>query len=167
MALDGAAALLLLLAAFHDLGFRTVPNWVSAGIALDGLALRALHGGLPASCATALAMFILAAICWRHGWLGGGDVKLLGAAVLVFPASRALDFVLLTAIMGGVLALLYLALGRIVTAPAAGIRPGGALARVARAERWRIARGGPLPYAAAIASAGLLLLAFPTVTPHP
>ena len=47
--------------------------------------------------------------CWRQGWIGGGDVKLLSACALLVPPASVPELVLTTAIAGGVLALFYLA----------------------------------------------------------
>jgi len=58
-------------------------------------------------------------------------------------------FIAASAIAGGVLGLMYLMLGHLVAAQA-GPCPSGLLARVLRAERWRLSRRGPLPYVCAI-----------------
>lgn len=87
---------------------------------------------------------------------GGGDVKLLGAAALGVAPGSVVSFVMTVAVMGGLLAILYL-VARPLLGPAGPARPQGLLGRVVRAERWRIRRGGPLPYACAIA-AGLLFV---------
>jgi prepilin peptidase CpaA len=58
-----------------------------------------------------------------------------------------------TGLAGGALALGFLGLRPFVPA-APGPRPAVLLARVLRAEGWRIRRRGPLPYAVAIAIAG-------------
>jgi prepilin peptidase CpaA len=51
---------------------------------------------------------------------------------------------------GGVLALIYLVARRRLRRPGHG-KPDGLLARALRVEQWRLRRGGPLPYAVAIA----------------
>jgi prepilin peptidase CpaA len=95
--------------------------------------------------------------------MGGGDVKLLGAATLAMPPSSVLTFVAAVAIAGGLLATVYLVARRLVHAPAplvhapAPLRPNNLFDRAMRVERWRITRGGPLPYACAIA-AGFLFV---------
>ncbi len=38
------------------------------------------------------AVFVLSALCWRRGWMGGGDVKLLGAAALGMHTCQAVWF---------------------------------------------------------------------------
>jgi prepilin peptidase CpaA len=102
-------------------------------------------------------VFVVAVLCWFRGWLGGGDVKLLGAAALAVPVTGVASFILGVGMAGGVLALLYLLARRLV--PAARVStPGSLAARVWRAECWRIRRGGPLPYGVAIAIGGVLTL---------
>ena len=137
---------LVLAAAWHDLLARTVPNRLPVLLALVGLARLA-----------AGAVFAGAFLCWRRGWLGGGDVKLLAACALSVPPHLVPGLLAAIAIAGAGLALVYLAARRWVR-PAGGARPAGLLARALRAERWRIARGGPLPYAVAIAIGVLAVL---------
>jgi prepilin peptidase CpaA len=148
---------LLLIASLHDLVARTVPNWLAAALAVLGIGLRVIGGSLLIGLGAGLAVFVVAAICWRRGWMGGGDVKLLAASAIVVPPSLVLSFVAAVAICGGVLALLYLLARRLVSPPHSA-RPRTFLARVLRVERWRISRGGPLPYACAIAAGGLFVL---------
>ena len=152
-----AGAALLLLAAGHDFVARTVPNWLACAVALLGIALRAVAGGLTAGLAVGAVVFILAAICWRRGLMGGGDVKLLAATAILVPPSLAFTFVTAVALCGGVLALAYL-LARRLVGPPRPKRPHSLLARALRVERWRIRRGGSLPYACAIAAGGLFIL---------
>ena len=141
-------AALLVMASLHDLVARTILNWLAGALAVLGFVLRALTAGL--------VVFVLAAICWRRGWMGGGDVKLLAAAAIAVPPSLVLSFITAVALCGGVLALLYLVAGRMVAPPPAP-RPRSLLARALRVEQWRIRRGGPLPYACAIAAGALFV----------
>ncbi len=144
-------------AAMHDVIARTVPNVMAVVLALLGCAARLLQGGLLAGLAAGAVIFVLAAVCWWRGWLGGGDVKLLGAAAVFMPASEVLDFIFAVSLAGAILALIYVAGRRVIGAPGKP-RPAGLLARGLRAERWRIRRGGPLPYACAIAAGFLFIL---------
>jgi len=156
-ALEGISAAVLVAAAVHDVATRTIPNSVPALLALLGIAIRVLDGGLLSSIAAVSLLFAAGAFVWRMGWLGGGDVKLVPAFGLVLPPGQVGAFVLATAVAGGVLALLYLVLRPAVPAPAPGRRR-GRLRRCLKAEAWRISRGGPLPYAIAIAAGGLYVL---------
>jgi prepilin peptidase CpaA len=152
-----AAAALLLAAALHDIAARTIPNWIPAALALDGVVAKSISGGLLLGLAIGLLVFILATLMWRRGLMGGGDVKLLGAAAIVVPASLAASFLITVSLAGGVLALLYLLL-RLVVAPPAAIRPRHRLARIVRAERRRIRACRSLPYACAIAAGALFVM---------
>jgi len=148
---------LLLGAALHDVAVRTVPNCVPVALAALGVAARLLDGSLLLGLAVAGAVFVVAVLLWLRGLMGGGDAKLLGAAALVAPPGRIPDLLLMTALCGGVLALFYLAMSRVVARPAGGTRR-TMLGRIAKAERWRLSRRGPLPYATAIAGGSIIAL---------
>jgi prepilin peptidase CpaA len=166
-----AAAMALLFAAAHDLAVRTVPNEVSVIVALSGLGLNALDGQLPPALFRGTAVFAAAWYCWRRGWIGGGDVKLLTACVLLVPPGSVPELMLSIAAAGGLLALSYLALARLLrgndAGVSAGLRQAGSvrrlsrLRRIWRAERRRIHRRLSLPYSCAIAAGALLTLYVP------
>lgn len=149
LALAGMA--LLLVACLYDCALRIVPNAVPSALAAFGLALRALSGDLVQGLLAAGVIFLLAACCWRRGWLGGADVKLLGASALLGAPGMACGFVLATCLGGGVLALVYLLLGRLVGPPGPRPPPKSVFRRLLRMEQRRLRRRGPLPYATAIA----------------
>jgi prepilin peptidase CpaA len=160
-----ASAAVVLLAAWHDLVSRTVPNWMPAMIAGFGLVAALVSGRLLISTGLGLAIFVAAAICWRRGLMGGADVKLLGAIAIALPPGMVSLFVIAMSLAGAVHAIVYMVARRVVThrmVPGGGaaraLEPAGMpprtrslLPRALRAERWRISRGGPLPYACAIA----------------
>jgi prepilin peptidase CpaA len=152
------ATMILSFAALHDLAFRTVPNWIPAVLLLIGFLIRTTSGTLILGLLASLLIFFGAAFCWQRGWLGGGDVKLLGAAALLVPPILAVNLLLDVALAGGVLAILYLAMARLVRQPFVTPRPHALLRRICRAERYRIHRRGPLPYASAIAAGALFVL---------
>jgi len=156
-ALAGVSAALLTIAALHDTATRTIPNWVPILLAVLGIGIRILDGQVLPGTAAAGLLFAACVLAWRLGWLGGGDAKLAPAFALVLPPGQVASFVLVTALAGGVLALAYLLLCRIVPRPAPGRRR-GLLPRCLKAEAWRISRRGPLPYAVAIAAGGLFVL---------
>ena len=153
--------LLLVLASLRDLATRVVPNGIPLALAVVGVAESTLQGRLIGAVLVGALVFGFAFLCWRMRWIGGADVKLLGAAAILVPPPAAVSFVLMTAVAGGVLALVYLLARLIVAAPppaGTAARRGSLLARAWRAERWRIHRGCPLPYACAIACGTLLML---------
>lgn len=147
---------IVLAAALHDVAARTVPNWMAGALAVLGLLVQTTSGHLIAGVVAGLIVFIAAAFCWRRGWMGGGDVKLLGAVAIVVPVGHVIQFIIAVTLTGAALAVVYLLARRVVPAPSAR-RPPWLVARAIRAECWRINRGGPLPYALAIA-AGFLIV---------
>lgn len=164
--LIGAA--LLIFAALHDIAARTIPNTASLLLAVAGLWLRVLDGQLIGALALGAILFALGLACWLRGWMGGGDVKLISAAAIFVPPALVGSMIVATSLAGGVVGLIYLLARTIArrtgTAPRATPRPrrgslSGFLARVLRAEHWRLLRGTPLPYASAIA-AGVLFVTF-------
>src|ERR1700722_2438456 len=161
----------LLVAAAHDVAVRTVPNLVSLIVAMSGLGLHALDGQLLPALFRGGLVFAVAWYCWRRGWIGGGDVKLLTACVLLVPPGSVPELILSTATAGGLLAVSYLALawllrGNVAALPAGSgqagsLRHRNLLRRVWRAERRRIHRGLSLPYSCAIAAGAVLTLYLP------
>ena len=147
----------LLYAALHDVASRTIPNTVSVVLVVLGLGLRLLDHRPATGLAAGLLTFLFAAWLWRRGWLGGGDVKLLGATATVVPPQDVLALLCAIALSGSILALLYLVLQPLVPRPPHG-RPAALLVRLMRAEQWRICRRGPLPYASAIAAGACFTL---------
>ena len=145
---------LLLSAGLHDVAFRTVPNRLCLALLGCGLVLRLLGADVWQGLLAGLIVFGLCAAAWRFGWIGGGDVKMLGAAAVFVPPALVPEMVLDTSLAGGVLAALYLVGSKLVPAPAPG-RPATLLGRIGRCELWRLHRRGPLPYAAAIAAGGI------------
>ena len=156
------AAVALLKAVTHDLAVRSVPNLVSLIVAGAGLGINALDGQVIPALTGGAMVFAGAWYCWRRGWIGGGDVKLLAACALLVPPTAVLRFILSTAIAGGGLALIYLATSKIlrkqVDAPS---RPKSLITRVWCAERRRIRRQMSLPYAWAICAGVVLTLIVP------
>ncbi len=150
-------ALLLVFAAMHDIGFRTVPNRVSAALLICGLILRVMSGDMVFGLACGALVFVLTYGCWRFGWMGGGDVKLLTAAAVFVPPAMVPTLLLATSIAGGLIACVYLVGSRMVPSPRA-TRPSGLIRRAARCELRRLRRRGPLPYAAAIATGGVIAI---------
>jgi len=165
---------LLLFAAARDVAVRLIPDTVPLMTCCLGILLRLADGTLILALPLAALVFAAAALCWRRGWLGGGDVKLLGAATLLVTPAAVPGLLLSITLAGGVLALIYL-LARPLLSGASPLnaapnaprdvprdvmpaRRHALLRRVWRAERWRLRRGGPLPYACAIAAGALFSL---------
>jgi prepilin peptidase CpaA len=148
---------LLVWAVVTDLCERRIANAVPAGIALLWLAQVMLIEGDTPSWQTGLgflAVCTLALVAWRLGWLGGGDVKLLGALALWAADTALVPFLLLTGLLGGCLALLWSRL-----APVSAVLPWG-LPRLVHGpqDQGGAAAKPTLPYGLAIALAGAWLL---------
>jgi prepilin peptidase CpaA len=153
-----AGLALLLFAALHDIGFRTVPDCVSVALLAIGICWRLADRPallLPGAAIT-ITILLFTYWLWRRGWMGGGDVKLLTAAGMFVPPWLVPQLIFGTALAGGVLAIFYFLGGVVVKRPRGAARPANFIARVLRCEQWRLSRRGPLPYATAIAAGGVL-----------
>jgi prepilin peptidase CpaA len=145
-----AFALLLLLAAWQDLRTMQIADrlslaivaiffvWAALGLAAGMLSFITV--GL--NVVVAAAVFGAGALAFAFGGLGGGDVKLLAASSLFAGPALLLDFMTVTALVGGVLGLAILAGAQI--GPVAPEGGGTVRARL---------RSG-LPYGPAIAAGG-------------
>jgi prepilin peptidase CpaA len=160
IALLAVGAALLLVAAWHDVAARIIPNWVCLGVAGLGIVMRATQGQLLGGLVLGSVVFAVAAFCWTRGWMGGGDVKLLAATAIFISPSHFGDLLLSISMAGGIIALTYIFsrfLLRRMSRPMAP-RPRRLLARILRVEHWRLLRGGSLPYASAIAAGTLFVI---------
>ena len=156
--LVGGAALVLCSVAFWDIVLRTVSDRSTAALGVAGIILRLLDGTLLIAGAIALTAFAAAWLIWSRGWLGGGDVKLLPATMVLVPPPLQLTELAVMGYVGGAIGLLYL-LVRQFLRPNLHARPTRLLHRIVRVEIWRLARGGGIPYAVAIAAGALGALA--------
>jgi Flp pilus assembly protein protease CpaA len=103
------------MAGICDLRARKIPNSVVVLAAASGLLVQFwaggvlfVAGGMSAAAATVLLLFPF----WKRGGMGGGDVKLAGAAA-IWVGLRALPtFALATALAGGATALVCLLLSK-------------------------------------------------------
>lgn len=151
-----AFALLLLAAGWQDLKTEHIADGIPLGIAI-AFVVWAATGWIAGSvtmveiglaAVAALGMFAVGALAFAAGALGGGDVKLLAAASLFAgPTSLMLDYLLVTALSGGLLALGLLA--GLTIGPTAGA-PNTTL---------RTRLKGRLPFGPAIAAGGLWIAA--------
>lgn len=92
--------------AITDLRTRTIPNWVSFGLAAIAFAFALLHGwpSLAVCAAVYAVVFALGLAMFALRVLGGGDVKLLAAVAASLGFPDAMPFLAYTGIAGGVLA---------------------------------------------------------------
>lgn len=136
-----AATVVFVIASYEDLRHRSIPNYLPAVLAGTAVVKWIVIGQLASALwALAAAAIVLAVtgFMFAQGWLGGGDVKLLTAAVLLIGAPDAPALLLGMAVIGGVLSLAML-LWR--------ARPGGADAKPT------------VPYGVAIALAAIAIIA--------
>lgn len=103
---------LVIVAALKDVTSFTIPNWIS-GVLIAAFIPTALLSGLPlAQFGLHLGVgvgFLLAGMAmFAVGWIGGGDAKLFAAAGLWLGLGGAATFLLVTALAGGVLAVLLM-----------------------------------------------------------
>ena len=99
---------LVIVAAMRDATSFTIPNWISAALVLS-FPVAALVAGLPLSqaglCAATFAVMLICAMgMFAAGWIGGGDAKLMAAAALWIGWPGTFNYVLITAVAGGALA---------------------------------------------------------------
>lgn len=141
-----ALAGLLLAAAIEDARRRTIANATNAAVALLAPLWWLAQGLHPwpdmvLQLALAAVVFGLFAGAFAAGWMGGGDVKLIGALALWLPLGPFVTLLMVMSLAGGALTLLLLV-----------------------ERRWRPAeRPLEIPYGVAIAFAGLLALREPII----
>lgn len=159
-----ACTVLLMLAGACDVATRQVPNPIPVMLAALGAVLHVPSHDLILALGASFAVFVVGALCWRQGWMGGGDVKLLAAAAMLITPSRVPGLIMAVAMAGGLLAVLYLLLRAILggaerqSLRATRSRRTGLPCRILRIEHWRIRRRAPLPYASAICAGAIFTL---------
>jgi prepilin peptidase CpaA len=102
----------------------------------------------------ATILLLLLIVIYQRGWIGGGDVKLLVALAISLPLMGVIQFLTITALAGGVLALVHLMM-RLLPYPKPAPAGSSLARRVYAIERWRNLRHAPLPYGVAIACGGI------------
>ena len=142
-----ALAIALLVAAFTDLKSRRITNKLNLAIAL-GAPLFWWASGLSLwpdvawQFGVALATFAVLSVLFAMKWMGGGDVKLLTALALWIAPSLFAKLLIMMALLGGVLTLVF-----------------GAFNVMSRRRR-KSSEKAPIsiPYGVAIALAGLWVI---------
>jgi prepilin peptidase CpaA len=126
----------MLYAALRDVTTFTIPNglvlWLATAYGLmapmAGLGPRAMLFSL----GVAAMVFFITIAAFALGWMGGGDSKLLTVAALWLGPQALPQFLIVTMVLGGLLALSMLTL-RLLPAAAAGSQ-GGWLMRLRSAD---------------------------------
>jgi prepilin peptidase CpaA len=99
---------LLVAGGLWDVWKRRIPNPVTAAAALVGLALRGWQDGWAGAALGLGAGFLVIALLWvpwSKGRVGGGDVKLAAAAAMGVGLPRLPGFLVISALAGGIVAL--------------------------------------------------------------
>jgi prepilin peptidase CpaA len=141
--LAGALLLVLLSAGIEDARRREIANWKNAAIALMAPGWWfVLHYGwhdVAWQIGLALIVFALFIGAFHFGWMGGGDVKMIGALALWLPFQALVFMLMIMSIVGGALTLIMMF------------------------EHWRTKAPGPVetPYGVAIAMAAMVALSEP------
>jgi prepilin peptidase CpaA len=139
---------LMAAAAVEDIRRLVIPNAVVAGLCL----LWPLHlaaapsftiAGSLGAAGCAAAVFLVGALLFSRGLIGGGDVKLLAAATLWAGPASTPALLVVTGVLGGLLTLVLLFSAR--------LRAAISWARAAAASSL------PVPYGAAIAAAAVIV----------
>lgn len=149
IALFAAFSAFLVAAAFCDFNDLKVPNKLTAPFAAIGIGVSLLQGADIAmlAIAGALVVFLVGWAFFALGVMGGGDGKLMAAAAIWLGPYALLDFAVLIALFGGLLAATVLMFRRAESI------------QVYLGPTWmeRLATPRPpVPYALAIAPAGIV-----------
>jgi prepilin peptidase CpaA len=141
--LGGALVLILLSAGIEDARTREIANWKNAAIALMAPAWWWMQGygwaDVVWQIGIAIGVFALFVGAFQFGWMGGGDVKMIGALALWLPGPTLFFMLMVMSIIGGVLTLIMMF------------------------DHWRRKAPGAVetPYGVAIAMASMLALGEP------
>ncbi|MBN8815395.1 MAG: prepilin peptidase [Sphingomonas sp.] len=142
-ALAGALVLILLSAGIEDARRREIANWKNAAIALMAPVWWVANGyglvDVAWQIGIALIVFALFVGAFHFGWMGGGDVKMIGALALWLPLQGVFFMLLVMSVIGGVLTLIMVV------------------------DHWRRQAPGAVetPYGVAIAMASMIALSEP------
>ncbi len=104
-----------LAAAACDVRTRRIPNVLTGALAVAGVLMAGLmrgYGGAAVALATLALLLVAGTFVFSRAWFGGGDIKLLAAGCCGLVPAQAVDFLLFTALCGGLLSLYALATSR-------------------------------------------------------
>jgi prepilin peptidase CpaA len=141
-------------AVVSDFKSLIIPNWIVIVLVSAFAVFAAVHmdpGSILAHAAVAAVVLLFFSAFFVAGWIAGGDVKFIAAIALWMGPENTGLFVLLTALLGALLALALLQIkksGDVVS----GALGGSWLFRRARV----LAEQGQCPYGVAIGAAALL-----------
>jgi len=142
----------MIYAAAMDFFTMTIPNRASIAL-VAGFFAAAVLGGLGwfdvlKHMAAAVVVLAVAIVLFARGWIGGGDAKLMSAAVLWFGFDQLLDYCVGVTLVGGLLTMLILSYRNVI--------PPIMIAGRDWAERLHDKKAG-VPYGLALGAAALWL----------
>lgn len=156
---------LLLWAAFGDLRSRRIPNRVVLAIAVLGLLYSGISGGV-SGFGESVGGMGTGLLCWLPfyvlGWLGAGDVKMFAASGAWLGPMKALEGSLMAALIGALLALLWMLRVRGVRSSLETLTVATSSPRVLANSPKEGDTKGTLPYGIAMAAGALLAAWLPT-----
>lgn len=111
-----AFPVLMAYAAASDLLTMRLPNWLTLAV-LASFAILAVAFGMPldqigVNYACGLAALAVGFALFSFGWIGGGDAKLAAGIAAWLGLQGAVEFLLVSAVLGGALTLLILQMRR-------------------------------------------------------
>jgi len=152
---------LMAFAASSDLLTMRISNklvlLLAAGFFVVALAINMPMQQLAMHVLCALVVLAVAFTFFAMGWVGGGDAKLAAATTLWLGFGLTLPYLVYSAVFGGLLTLLILALRRLPLFPV--------LARFAWLERLHDKKTG-VPYGIAMAAAGVVVYSNTAIFAH-
>jgi prepilin peptidase CpaA len=116
--MEAVLLILILAAAVFDVRYRRIPNWLTVGGAVAGIALNTAIGRPEAGTAFALEGLALGFgvyfILYLLHAMGAGDVKLMAALGALAGPANWFGIFIVSAIVGGIMALLLIVIrGRV------------------------------------------------------
>lgn len=149
-ALTLLAITLLAIAAYSDIRTLRIPNVLVVAIAVLAIVRLILIGNPSAAIfavGVAVLVFLIGCLLFTRGIVGGGDVKLLAATILLIRYRDLFEFSVIMSIVGAVLSIAVMLIHNYLPLYA-GPRLGARLATM------RL----PVPYGVAISVAGIVTL---------
>lgn len=97
----------LIFVCYSDIIYRIVSNKIIITIVLNAIGIG-FSINETVNLAIPLFVLLIGYIIFHFKFIGGGDVKLITALLLALTAEQSLDFILYTAMMGGVVMIIGL-----------------------------------------------------------
>jgi prepilin peptidase CpaA len=105
--------LILLTAAISDIRFQKIPNWLTFPTMIGAITYNTSSMGMPGFLFSTAGIFVgitVMLLPYLMGKMGAGDAKLMGAVGGLLGAKAVFTAFLLTALIGGIYAMIVLAI---------------------------------------------------------